>query len=107
MLLNLNFERDIMVIYLFRDDGGPQNFEYNWWAPNYGNQIILTYMRAEYGAIDTPCDTPLGCQECKIAKGPNGEDGPHINHPTPHMQARKYMLYIYYYMLRCNELFIF
>ena len=30
-----------------------------------------------------------GCEECKEARGPNNEEGPHINHPEAHMRPSK------------------
>ena len=33
------------------------------------------------------------CEECKHMTGPNGEVGPHLNHPDPWMRRKQHSVY--------------
>ena len=79
------------MLYLctFRDNGPRTDNVYWWWEPNYGDRVFLSYQRHDAFDSGGPCGSQggQGCKDCEYATGPNGEPGPYMGHPIPHMDG--------------------
>ena len=88
------------IILLFRTDVATTHYNpklRNWYTASQRSEMVVigapqhnTGTAGHYCGGGGPFESGPWCEECKLMTGPNGEDGPHINHPDPWMRRKQY-----------------
>ena len=90
----------LSIILVFRTDVATTHYNNklrNWYTASQRSEMVvigaLQYNTGSGPGVHCGGGGPFGgpyCEECKHMTGPNGEDGPHLNHPDPWMRRKRH-----------------